>query len=249
MITSHFKSSLLEIPNALAIFSKVERVGFIRPFSMLLIYALSTLKAVARSPCDIFFFKRSFLRFSPSFFPDDINTYYENLHSFARVQYNAYMSAPNSPKTKSVANGKFLPKPLLFHLRHPNSKANEPKFCKILFPKNSFAKTSSALFRHLPEYLEGRTPKEKHPFLFQKKFHPRPIKKARSVFLSGLPRLCEAVAEPYERTRQFRATTRSARAISRHQGCFQNTFELCTMNTAKIWNHKKRIKRGRADLK
>jgi hypothetical protein len=35
-----------------------------------------------------------------------------------------------------------------------------------------------------------------------------------------------------ERTRQFRATTRSARAISRHQGCFQNTFELCTMNTA-----------------
>jgi hypothetical protein len=32
--------------------------------------------------------------------------------------------------------------------------------------------------------------------------------------------------------RQFRATTRSARAISRHQGCFQNTFELCTMNTA-----------------
>src|SRR3989344_2189917 len=38
----------------------------------------------------------------------------------------------------------------------------------------------------LPEYLEGRTPKEKHPFLFQKKFHPRQIKNARSVFLSGL---------------------------------------------------------------
>ena len=105
-------------------------------------------------------------------------------------------------------------------------------FCQILSPKNSFGKTESALFRHLPEYLEGRTPKEKHPFLFQKKFHPRQIKKARSVFLSGLPRLCEAVAERYERTRQFRATTRSACAISRHQGCFQNTFELCTMNTA-----------------
>ena len=98
-----------------------------------------------------------------------------------------------SPK-KRGANGKFLPKPLLFHLRHPNSKTNKPKFCQILSPKNSFAKTSSALFRHLPEYLEGRTPKEKHPFLFQKKFHPRQIKKARSVFLSGLPRLCEAVA-------------------------------------------------------
>ena len=148
------------------------------------------------------------------------------------------MPAPNSAKIKRGANGKFLPKPLLFHLRHPNSKTNEPKFWQILSsPKNSFAKTSSALKPHaLPEYLEGRTPKEKHPFLFQKKFHPRQIKKARSVFLSGLPRLCEAVAERYERTRQFRVTTRSARAISRYQGCFQNTFELCTMNTARNRN-------------
>jgi len=38
-------------------------------------------------------------------------------------------------------------------------------------------------FRHLPEYLEGRTPKEKHPFLFQKKFHHHHIKKARNIFL------------------------------------------------------------------
>ena len=145
---------------------------------------------------------------------------------------HSFLNARISPKENRGANGKFLPKPLLFHLRHPNSKTNEPKFWQILSPKNSFAKTSSALFRHLPEYLEGRTPKEKHPFLFQKKFHPRQIRNARSVFLSGLPRLCEAVAERYERTRQFRATTRSACAISRHQGCFQNTFELCTMNTA-----------------
>ena len=91
-----------------------------------------------------------------------------------------------SPKEISGANGKFLPKPLLFHLRHPNSKTNEPKFWQILSPKNSFAKTSSALFRHLPEYLEGRTPKEKHPFLFQKKFHPRQIRNARSVFSFGV---------------------------------------------------------------
>ncbi|MFZ2149767.1 MAG: hypothetical protein WAV15_01235 [Minisyncoccia bacterium] len=110
------------------------------------------------------------------------------------INLNLNLSAPNSPKTKRGANGKFLPKPLLFHLRHPNSKKISRVFCQILSPKNSFAKTSSALFRHLPEYLEGRTPKEKHPFLFQKKFHPRQIKKARSVFLSGLPRLCEAVA-------------------------------------------------------
>jgi len=108
--------------------------------------------------------------------------------------------ARNSPKENSRANGKFLPKPLLFHLRHPNSKRDEPKFWQILSPKNSFAKTSSALFRRLPEYLEGRTPKEKHPFLFQKKFHPRQIKKARGVFLSGLPRLCEAVAGRFIRS-------------------------------------------------
>src|SRR3989339_1782668 len=61
-------------------------------------------------------------------------------------------------------------------------------FAKSFSPENSFGKTESA-FRPatLPEYLEGRTPKEQHPFLFQKKFHPRQIRNARSVFLSGLP--------------------------------------------------------------
>ena len=95
--------------------------------------------------------------------------------------------APNSEKEISGANGKFLPKPLLFHLRHPNSKTNQPKFWQILSPKNSFAKTASVLKPHaLPEYLEGRTPKEKHPFLFQKKFRPRQIRNARSVFSFGV---------------------------------------------------------------
>ena len=67
---------------------------------------------------------------------------------------------------------------------------------------------------------------------FKRNFTPAKPEMQGVFFLSGLPRLCEAVAERYERTRQFRATTRSACAISRHQGCFQNTFELCTMNTA-----------------
>ena len=116
-------------------------------------------------------------------------------------------------------------------MRHPNSKTNQPKFWQILSPKNSFAKTSSALFRHLPEYLEGRTPKKNTLSFFKRNFTPAKSE-MQGVFSLGLPRLCEAVAERYERTRQFRATTRSARAISRHQGCFQNTFELCTMNTA-----------------
>jgi hypothetical protein len=161
-----------------------------------------------------------------------------------------YMRTVNriSPKENSGANGKFLPKPLLFHLRHPNSKTDGPKFWQTLVsPKNSFAKTSSALFRHLPEYLEGRTPKEKHPFLFQKEFHPAKSEMHGVFFLSGLPRLCEAVAERYERTRQFRATTRSARAISRHQGCFQNTFELCIIHTAKKRNRILEPKWGRAE--
>gem|GEM_PF-1650613 len=93
-----------------------------------------------------------------------------------------------SPKENSGASGGFLPKPLLLRLRHPNSKTNQPKFWQILSsPKNSFAKTSSALKPHaLPEYLEGRTPKEKHPFLFQEKFHPRQIRNARSVFSFGV---------------------------------------------------------------
>ena len=38
----------------------------------------------------------------------------------------------------------------------------------------------------LPEYLEGRTPKEKHPFLFQEKIHPRQNRNARSVFSFGV---------------------------------------------------------------
>ena len=101
-----------------------------------------------------------------------------------RICIFCFLSAPNSPKTKRGANGKFLPKPLLFHLRLPNSKTNQPKFWQILSsPKNSFAKTSSALFRHLPEYLEGRTQKRKMSFPFSEKIGRAQIRKARNIFL------------------------------------------------------------------
>jgi len=126
------------------------------------------------------------------------------------------MSAPNSPKTKRGANGKFLPKPLLFHLRHPNSKTNEPKFWQILSPKNCFAKTSSALFRHLPEYLEGRTPKKNTLSFFKRNFTPAKSEMQGVFFLSGLPRLCEAVAERFIHRWDFA----------------RNTFELCPEHTA-----------------
>ena len=91
-----------------------------------------------------------------------------NLNNFVNEFLGSFFVLParNSPKENSGASGGFLPKPLLLRLRHPNSKTNEPKFWQILSPKNSFAKTSSALFRHLPEYLEGRTPKRKMSFPF-----------------------------------------------------------------------------------
>ena len=124
-----------------------------------------------------------------------------------------------SPKENSGANGKFLPKPLLFHLRHPNSKKNQPKFWQILSsPKNSFAKTSSALKPHaLPEYLEGRTPKEKHPFLFQGKIHPRQIRNARSVFLSWLPSEARRWRGDYRSVR-FRSEPPRAPRVAHHSG-------------------------------
>jgi len=137
-----------------------------------------------------------------------------------------------SPKENSGASGGFLPKPLLLRLRHPNLKTNEPKFWQILSPKNCFAKTSSALFRHLPEYLEGRTPKEKHPFLFSEKIHHHQIRNARSVFLSGLPRLCEAVAERF----------------IHHWDFARNTFELCPEHTARKRNRVRMQKYGRHEV-
>src|SRR3989338_9734009 len=43
-------------------------------------------------------------------------------------------------------------------------------FAKSFSPENSFGKTESVLKPHaLPEYLEGRTPKEKNPFIFPQK--------------------------------------------------------------------------------
>ena len=96
------------------------------------------------------------------------------------------MSAQNFAKTKRGANGKFLPKPLLFHLRHPNSKTNEPKFCKILSPKNSFCKTSSALFRHLPETLRAEH-QRKMSFPFSRKISPPLRERCKEHFSLVLP--------------------------------------------------------------
>jgi len=86
---------------------------------------------------------------------------------------------------------------------------------KILFPrKTDFRFAESALKPHaLPEYLEGRTPKEKHPFLFQKKSGARKIKNARSVFSFGV---AGVLASAWGFLRII---------------CFGNRFELGTINT------------------
>ena len=82
--------------------------------------------------------------------------------------FHSFLNARNSPKENSGANGKFLPKPLLFHLRHPNSKKISRVFCEILSPKNSFRKTSSALVPSPARILGGQNTKEKCPFLFRR---------------------------------------------------------------------------------
>jgi hypothetical protein len=156
-----------------------------------------------------------------------------NPHNYTNMNNTFFQFNPvrNSPKEISGANGKFLPKPLLFHLRHPNSKTNQPKFWQILSPKNSFAKTSSALKPHaLPEYLEGRTPKEKHPFLFQEKIHPRQIKNARSVFSFGV---AGVLASAWGFLRAYDSIQSHHALRAWHIICFENRFELGTINTPK----------------
>ena len=99
--------------------------------------------------------------------------------------------ARNSPKEKRGASGGFLPKPLLFHLRHPNSeKRNQPKFCVILFPENSFRKTSSALF---PFHSLGFS--AKWVLTFSNKHH---IRQSITLACYGLPYVDPRGFELYE---------------------------------------------------
>ena len=130
------------------------------------------------------------------------------LPKYFEVVKKMYKSAPNSPQTKRGANGKFLPKPLLFHLRHPNSKTNEPKFWQILSPKNSFAKTSSALFRHLPEYLEGRTPKKNVLSIFKKNFTPAKSGKQGTFFFGVAEALRGSGGTIHSRSKKVRANAK-----------------------------------------
>ena len=84
------------------------------------------------------------------------------------------------------------------------------------------------LFRHLPEYLEGRTPKKNVLSTFKRNFTPAKSRK-QGTFFFGVAERSEAVAERYERTIQFQTTTHAGRAISHLFGKkFAQMLELLT---------------------
>src|SRR3989344_4145148 len=101
---------------------------------------------------------------------------------------------------------------------------------KILSPrKTDFRFAESVLKPHaLPRNFLGRTPKEKHPFLFQKKFHPRQIRNARSVFSFGVAGVL-ASAWGFLRAYDSVSSHHALRACDII--CFENRFELGTINT------------------
>ena len=102
------------------------------------------------------------------------------------INLKGILPARISPKENSGANGKFLPKPLLFHLRHPNSKKISRVFCEIISPKNSFRKTSSALVPPPDRILGGQNPERKTPFPFSKEISPPPNQKCKECFSFGV---------------------------------------------------------------
>ena len=81
----------------------------------------------------------------------------------------------------------FLPRPLL--RADKMQKQNQPRFCQILSPENSFGKTESA-FRPatLPEYLYGQNTKKKNALSIFRKNHPRENQRSKEhFFFLGLP--------------------------------------------------------------
>ena len=94
---------------------------------------------------------------------------------------------PNFAKTKRGANGKFLPKSRIFScwkIPLPRLAPSRSGLAKLqAFASHPpFPSATSALFRHLPEYLEGRTPKRKMSFPFLEKIGRAQIRKARNIF-------------------------------------------------------------------
>jgi len=131
---------------------------------------------------------------------------------------------------------KGIPKPARIPPQTPpaGGKSAEAKR-KIQIPrKKDFRFAESVLKPHaLPEYLEGRTPKEKHPFLFQKKSGARKTKNARSVFSFGV---AGVLASAWGFLRAYDSIQSHHALRAWHISGFGNGFELGTINTPKSSN-------------
>ena len=105
---------------------------------------------------------------------------------------------------------------------------------KIKIPrKKDFRFAESVLKPHaLPEYLEGRTPKEEHPFLFQGKIHPRQIRNARSVFSFGV---AGVLASAWGFLRAYASVSLHHALRACHIICFGSRCEFGTIETPE-WN-------------
>src|SRR3989338_1781380 len=129
-------------------------------------------------------------------------------HRFFQIMVSDFVAA-EFPKTPS-------PNPARIPPQTPpaGGKSVEAKRKNLSPRKKDFRFAESVLKPHaLPEYLEGRTTKEKHPFLFQKKSGARKIRNARSVFSFGV---AGVLASAWGFLRII---------------CFGNRFELGTINT------------------
>src|SRR3989344_1989290 len=99
---------------------------------------------------------------------------------------NLNLPARISPKENSGANGKFLPKPLLFHLRHPNSKTNQPKFWQILSQKIVLPKLRPHCSATRPNTWRAEPRKKNTLSFFKRNFTPAKSEMQGVFFLSGL---------------------------------------------------------------
>ena len=104
---------------------------------------------------------------------------------------------------------------------------------KILSPRKKDCRFAESVLKPhaLPEYLEGRTPKEKHPFLFQKKLHPRQIRNVRSVFSFGV---AGVLASAWGFLRAYDLVSLHHARGACDIICFENRCELGTINTPEL---------------
>src|SRR3989338_5517767 len=123
------------------------------------------------------------------------------------------MKRKKKKKRQEGGGESFFPDPLFF----PPHQQNNLRFLKKPIPqKNIFRKPESALKpRHTARILGGQNPKKKNVLSILEKIHPRENQKSKELFSFWGCRVKRGGGGGFvERTIQFRATTRSARAKS-----------------------------------